>query len=156
MAKLTGSLGATSARQLCATGGTIRRNKRAKPGTMVYTDQLVSSQSGLVPQEKGSPMRARIWGATIFVDSQIEYTKVHLMQDATGKSTLEAKAAFEQGARSRGICRYPQVPRGQWQIRREHLTRRLQTEIADITLLWGWRASLEWYHQGQDKATCLK
>ena len=75
---------------LTTTCGTIRRDKRAKPGSMVYTDQLVSAQPGLVPQEKGSPARARIWGATIFVDSQTDYTKVHLMQDATCESTLEA------------------------------------------------------------------
>ena len=84
-------------------GGTIRCRKRAKPGDMVYTDQLVSAQPGLVPQEKGSPTRARIWGATIFVDGQTDYTKVHLMHNASGKSTLEAKAAFEQDARLRGI-----------------------------------------------------
>ena len=97
------------------TGGTIRRNKRAKPGSMIYADQLVSAQPGLVPQEKGSPTRACIWGATIFVDGQTNYTEVHLVQDAMGKSTLEAKAASEQDMCSRGIdirgyhadnCRY--------------------------------------------------
>ena len=61
---------------------------------MVCTDQLVSTQPGLVPQEKGSPTRAHLWGATIFVDNQTDYTKVHLIQDATGESTLEAKATF--------------------------------------------------------------
>ena len=53
-------------------GGTSRRDKRAKPGDMVYTNQLVSAQPGLVPQEKGSPTRARIWGANIFVDGQTD------------------------------------------------------------------------------------
>ena len=88
------------------TGGTIRRDKRVKPGTMVYiyiyTDQLVSAQPGLVPQEKGSPTRSRIWARLLLLTANRLY-KVHLMQDATGESTLEAKAAFEQDARSRGI-----------------------------------------------------
>ena len=70
---------------------------------MVYTDQLVSAQPGLVPQEKGSATRARIWGATVFVDGATYYTKVHLMEHATGDSTLEAKTAFERDAMSRGV-----------------------------------------------------
>ena len=65
-----------------------------KAGHMAYTDQLVSAQPGLVPQEKGSATRARIWGATIFVDGATDYTKVHLMEHTTGDSTLEAKTAF--------------------------------------------------------------
>ena len=40
--------------------------------------------------------RARIWGATVFVYYASRWVKVHLMQDATGDSTLEAKNAFEQ------------------------------------------------------------
>ena len=46
-------------------GGTIRRDKKLKACHIVYTDQLVSAQPGLVPQEKGSATRARILGATI-------------------------------------------------------------------------------------------
>jgi hypothetical protein len=84
-------------------GGTIRRDKKLKAGQMVYTDQLVSAQPGLVPQEKGSATRARIWGATVCVDGATDYTKVHLMEHATGDSTLEAKAAFERDAMSRGV-----------------------------------------------------
>ena len=40
--------------------------------------------------------RARIWGATVFVYYASRWLKVHLMQYATGESTLEAKNAFEQ------------------------------------------------------------
>ena len=54
------------------------------------------AQPGLVPQEKGQMTRARIWGSTIFVDYDSRWVKVHLMQDATGDSTLEAKNAFER------------------------------------------------------------
>ena len=73
------------------------------PGERVHTDQLVSAQPVLVPQEKGSPTRARIWGATTFVDGATDYIKVHLMQDASGDSTIEAKHSFEHEAMSRGI-----------------------------------------------------
>ena len=77
-------------------GGTICGTRAVAPGERVYTDQLVSAQPGLVPQEKGSSTRARIWGATIFVDKVTDCTKVHLMQDASGDSTIEAKHAFER------------------------------------------------------------
>ena len=40
--------------------------------------------------------RARIWGATVFVDYASRWVKVHLMQDATGDFTLEAKNDFER------------------------------------------------------------
>ena len=47
--------------------------------------------------------RARIWGATIFVDYATKWMKVHLMTDATGDATLEAKEAFEHACASRGV-----------------------------------------------------
>ena len=50
-------------------GGTIKNPRSATPGGKVCTDQLVSAQPGLVRQERGYPTRARIWRATIFVDS---------------------------------------------------------------------------------------
>ena len=53
---------------LVKSGGTIRNPKTATTGDNVCTDQLVSAQPGLVLQENGQPTRARIWGATIFVD----------------------------------------------------------------------------------------
>ena len=55
----------------------------------------MSAQPGLVPQEKSQMTRASIWGATVFVDYASRWVKVHLMKDATGDSTLEAKNAFE-------------------------------------------------------------
>ena len=84
-------------------GGTIRDPKSLTPGEKVCTDQLVSAQPGLVPQAKGSPTRARIWGATIFVDAATDWIKVCLMQDASGESTLEAKNAFERDSIERGV-----------------------------------------------------
>ena len=38
--------------------------------------------------------RSCIWGATAFVDYATHWVKVHLMQDATGEYTLEAKEVF--------------------------------------------------------------
>ena len=49
-------------------------------GEEVGTDQIVSAQPGLVPQEKGKLTRARIWGATVFIDYYSDKVKVHLMQ----------------------------------------------------------------------------
>ena len=39
--------------------------------------------------------QARIWGDTVFVDYATRWVKVHLMQDTSGDSTLEANEAFE-------------------------------------------------------------
>ena len=47
--------------------------------------------------------RARIWGATIFVDYASRWVKVHIMQYATGDSMLEAKNAFERDCMTRNV-----------------------------------------------------
>ena len=44
----------------------LRSADITKPGQRVGTDQIVSAQPGLFPQEKGQMTRARIWGATVF------------------------------------------------------------------------------------------
>ena len=74
-----------------------------KPGQTVGTDQIVSAQPGFFPQEKGQLTRARIWGATIFVDYATKWVKVVLMKQATGDETLEAKHAFEHDCATRGV-----------------------------------------------------
>ena len=51
-----------------ASGGVLKKESINEPGQTVGTDQIVSAQPGFVPQEKGQLTRARIWGATIFVD----------------------------------------------------------------------------------------
>ena len=63
----------------------------------------MSAQPGLVPQEKSQTTRARIWGEIFFVDYASRWVKVHLMQDATGDSMLEAKNAFEQDCMTRNV-----------------------------------------------------
>ena len=49
-----------------STGGVLQSADITKPGKRVGTDQIVSAQPGLVPQEKDQITRARIWGATVF------------------------------------------------------------------------------------------
>ena len=56
----------------------------------------MSDKPGLVPQEKLSMIRARIWGDTVFVDYATRWVKVHIIQDTSGNSTLEAKEYFER------------------------------------------------------------
>ena len=46
-------------------GGVIYSSDINKPGQKVGTDQIMSAQPGLVPQEKGSITRAHIWGDTV-------------------------------------------------------------------------------------------
>ena len=84
-------------------GGVLRGPAVSEPGQTVGVDQMVSAQPGIVPQEKGSMTRARIWGATVFVDYATKFVKVHLMQNATGEETLAAKNSFEQACSSRGV-----------------------------------------------------
>ena len=86
-----------------STGGVLRSADITKPGKQVGTDQIVSAQPGIVPQEKGQMNRARIWGATVFVDYASRWVKVHLMQDATGDSMLEAKNYFERDCITRNF-----------------------------------------------------
>jgi hypothetical protein len=67
----------------------------SKPGETVGIDQLILAQPGLVPQEKGIFIRARIWAATVFFDYVSGYIHVGLMTDQSGESTLQAKHDFE-------------------------------------------------------------
>ena len=90
-------------RQLVNHGGVLRGPTLSQPGEEVGTDQIVSAQPGLVPQEKGKLTRARIWGATVFIDYFSSKVKVHLMQDASGESTNAAKNAFERDSMSHDV-----------------------------------------------------
>ena len=76
--------------------GVLRSPYINKPGQKVGIDQILSTQPGLVPQEKVSMTRSSIWGATVFVDYATRWVKVHLKQDTSVDSTLEAKEYFER------------------------------------------------------------
>ena len=84
-------------------GGVLFSPAINEPGQTVGIDQLVSAQPGLVPQEKGKLTRARIWGATVFIDYASRWVNVQLMEDVIGESTMEAKQAFEQNSATRGV-----------------------------------------------------
>ena len=86
-----------------SSGGVLRSSDINKPGQRAGTNHIVSAQPGLVPQEKCSMSRARIWGATVFVDDATRWAKVHLMQDTSGDSTLEANEAFERDCMTQNV-----------------------------------------------------
>ena len=81
----------------------LRGPQIKNPGDCIAVDQIVSAQPGLVPQDKGLMTRARIWGATVFVDYADSFTYVVLMPDLGGESTLAAKHQFEQACATRGV-----------------------------------------------------
>ena len=80
----------------------IRQPHENYPGANTSTDQMVSPYGGLIPQTRGKLMKARYYGATVFVDRHTDFTYCHLMTDATGDSTLEAKNAYERVMKSYG------------------------------------------------------
>ena len=47
--------------------------------------------------------RARIWGATVFVDYASHWVKVHLMRDAMGDTTLESNNSFEKDCMTQNV-----------------------------------------------------
>ena len=77
-------------------GGSLRKDSESNSGDRVATEHIVSTQSGLVAQEKGLPTRGRLWGATVFVDCATNWATVQLIQATSRESTLEAKNVFEQ------------------------------------------------------------
>ena len=64
---------------------------------------MISAQPVLIPQEKGSLNRARIWAYTVFVDYYTGYVFVALIRDLTAESNLDAKIEFEHRCAVRGI-----------------------------------------------------
>ena len=68
-------------RQLVNNGGVLRGPTLSQPGKEVGTDQIVSAQPGLVPQEKGKLTRARILGSNC----------VHRLLLKQGKGTSHAR-----------------------------------------------------------------
>ena len=82
---------------------TLRGADITKPGQRVGVYQMVSTQPGFVPQEKGNLTRARIWGVTIFVDYATNYVCTVLMRDFSAEATLAAKREFEHKCAIRGI-----------------------------------------------------
>ncbi len=83
---------------MAATQSTIRKASDNHPGATVSVDQMISAQTGLIPQISGHLTWAWIWAATISIDHCSDLVHVHLMCDQTQDSTLDAKASFERMA----------------------------------------------------------
>ena len=64
---------------------------------------MISAHPRLIPQEKGSLTRARIWDCTVFVDYYTWYVFVALITDLTAEATMAAKKEFEHRWAFRGI-----------------------------------------------------
>ena len=56
-----------------------------------------------IPQEKGSMKLTRIWGASVSIDYATRWVKVHIMQNISGVSTIEAREAFERDCMTRNV-----------------------------------------------------
>ena len=74
-----------------------------KPGECVSVDKLESPTPGLIAQLKGIPTKMRYKVATIFVDHYSRLSYVHLQKTTNAEETIQAKAAFEQYARTHGV-----------------------------------------------------
>ena len=85
------------------TGRPIRQPDHDYPGGGVSTDQIISNQPGLVPQDAGRLTNDRITAATVFVDHFSNYSYVVLMTSPSGEETLRAKQEFEAHAASLGV-----------------------------------------------------
>ena len=64
---------------------------------------MISTQPGLIPQEKGNLTQARIWACTVFMDYYTGYVSVALMRDLTAESTLAAKKEFDHLCAVQGV-----------------------------------------------------
>eukprot|EP00957_Ditylum_brightwellii_P000365 27896-Ditylum_brightwellii.AAC.1 len=74
----------------------IRKENETEPGDGTSTAQLVSNQSGLVPQLSGKLTNQWFTGAIIYVDHATNFLFVHLMRTLSGGKTLESKRAYER------------------------------------------------------------
>ena len=86
------------------TPGAIYKEIETEHGDCVSIDQIVSAQSGIIPQMSGYLTNTRIWGATVFVDHASDYTHVALMRDLTLDETILAKTSFERLENDRGVA----------------------------------------------------
>ena len=69
----------------------------------VSVDQLESTTPGFVSQLKGKMTKDRYKCDTIFLDYYYSLSYVHLQRSTNGKDTIEAKKAFEEYSRFKGV-----------------------------------------------------
>ena len=70
------------------TGRPIHQRDHNYPGGGVSTDQIISTQPGLVPQDAGHLTNEHITAATVFVDHYSGYSYVVLMTSPSGEETV--------------------------------------------------------------------
>jgi hypothetical protein len=94
---MTGIFGMAHRKPWCSKGekGLIRKHDDNDPGKCVSIDQMISAQSGLIPQMAGFLTNLRIWVGTIFVDHYLDYVYVTLMRNLTLDKTLLTKSSFK-------------------------------------------------------------
>lgn len=82
---------------------TIRKSDHDFPGGCVSVDQIVSGQTGMVPQTRGHRTLDRFVGATVFVDNFSSFVYIHMMRSLSADETMDAKFAFERVAHDYGV-----------------------------------------------------
>ena len=73
----------------------IWKESDMSPGAKASTDQLVSTQPGLIPQISGKLTLQCVNGATVFADHYSDHVNAYLMQDLTLEQTIAAKHGYE-------------------------------------------------------------
>ncbi len=73
------------------------------PGGKASTDQIMSTQPGLIPQISGRLTNQHVNGSTVFVDHSSDHIYAYLMQDLTLGETLLAKHGHEPFLAMHGI-----------------------------------------------------
>ena len=66
-------------------------------------DQIVSGQTGMVPQESRKMVTAQFVGVTVFIDIFSCFSYKHMMSSLDGPQTLDAKLSFERLALAYGV-----------------------------------------------------
>ena len=84
--------------------GKQRQEKKAlKPGEVISVDQMVSPVPGLIAQMVGFLTKQRYKYATVFVDQASRMGFIYLQKTCSAEETIEAKRAFKQYAKNRGV-----------------------------------------------------
>ena len=76
--------------------GSIHTSDHKEPEYGVSIYQIISAQTGLIPQMSGFLTSFRIWGCTTFCDHVSGFVYVHLMRDFTFEEKLIAVKDFEK------------------------------------------------------------
>ena len=74
-----------------------------KAGHCVSVDQMISPTPGLIAQMTGKLTTKRYTCATVFIDQATRLSYVYIQKSTNVVETLEAKAAFEECAKARGV-----------------------------------------------------